>query len=121
MIKEFRIVIVDDCVRYRESLAELLRAVPDIEVLGLGGSADDAVRLAAQLAPDVILVDLDMPGCGIEAARRLAVACPAVNVFILTVSDDPVSRTEARLAGVKRYLLKGLSARQLAEAIRSYG
>jgi len=120
VLKNPRVVIVDDCVRYRQSLAELLRATPDIEVLGLGGCADDAVRLAAQLAPDVILLDLDMPGGGIEAARRLAVACPAITVFVLTASDDPVSRTEARRAGAKRYLLKGFSARELAEVIRSY-
>lgn len=117
--KRTQVVIVDDYVPYRESLVEYLRATPDIDVLGQGDTASDAVRLALLLAPDVLLLDLDMPGGGLEAARRLAAACPAVRVLVLTVSDDPVCRTEASLAGVAGYLLKGISARALAEAIRA--
>ena len=116
-----QIVIVDDHVAYREALAQILRGCPDFEVLGLGGSADEAVCLARQFEPDVLLLDLEMPGCGLEAARRLAHSSPTVEVFVLTFSNDPLNRAEAHRAGVRQYLLKGISSRELAEAIRSRG
>lgn len=113
------VVIVDDHAPYRESIVAVLGAMPDIAVIGTGGSADDAVRLAIEHAPDLLLLDLDMPGGGVEAAQRLAIACPCTTVFMLTFSDSPHHRAAAHNAGVRKYLLKGISGRELADEIRS--
>ena len=68
------IVIVDDHVLFRDGLATILGAEADIEVVGQGGSAEDAIRLARDLLPEIILLDLDMPGGGLAAARTIATA-----------------------------------------------
>ncbi len=119
MSEKTRIVIVDDYPLYREGVAQLLGSAPDTQVVGLGGTADEAARLAADLQPDVLLLDLDMPGGGLNAARAVASCCPAVKVVILTVSRDEDDLSEALEAGARAYVLKGVSGRELAGILRS--
>ncbi len=119
MSEKTRVVIVDDYPLFREGVAQLLRSAPDTQVVGLGGTADEAARLAADLQPDVLLLDLDMPGGGLNAARAIATCCPAVKVIILTVSHNEEDVSEAVQAGAKAYVLKGISGRELTGILRS--
>src|SRR5919202_1856513 len=81
-----QIVIVDDHPLFRNGVAQTLRAQPDFEVVGEGASAEDAVRLARELLPDIILLDVTMPGSGLAAAQAIAEACPVTKCVMLTVS-----------------------------------
>ncbi len=119
MNQKTRVVIVDDYPSFREGVAQLLSSAPDTEVVGLGGSAEEAALLAADLQPDVLLLDLDMPGGGLNAARAVAVCCPAVKVVILTVSHDEDDLLAALQAGARAYVLKGVSGRDLTRILRS--
>lgn len=112
------IVIVDDHALFREGLATLLRDEPDIEVVGLGGSAQDAVRLARDLLPELILLDLDMPGGGLEAARVIASECPFTRVVVLTASEADDHLIAALKTGARAYILKGVAARELLRILR---
>ncbi len=119
MSEKTRVVIVDDYPSFREGVAQLLGSAPDTEVVGLGSTADEAAFLAADLQPDLLLLDLDMPGGGLNAARAVARCCPAVKIVILTVSRDEDDLAEALQAGARAYVLKGVSGRDLTRILRS--
>jgi two-component system, NarL family, nitrate/nitrite response regulator NarL len=112
------VVVVDDSAAYRAGVVDALGAARDIHVLGQGGSAAEAIALAKDLSPDLILLDLEMPGGGIAAARQIAQSQPAIKIFMLTGVSRAESIQEARQAGVHCYLLKGISARALIQLLR---
>lgn len=112
-------VIVDDHALFRESLATLLKAEPDIEVVGLGGSADEAVQLARDLLPDIILLDLDMPGGGLAAAQIIANELPVTRIVVLTASEEDDHLIAALKTGARAYILKGVMARELLRILRA--
>ncbi len=114
-----RVVLVDDHSRFREAVARALGAEGGIDVVGEGGSADDAVRLAERLSPDLLVLDLHMPGGGINAARALKERCPATRTVVLTVSEEEEEVVAAFDAGVVAYVLKGISARELGRILRA--
>jgi two-component system, NarL family, nitrate/nitrite response regulator NarL len=112
-------VIVDDHPLLREGVAHTLRAEPDIEVVGEGETADDAIRLARDLLPDVILLDITMPGGGVNAARSIAATCPVTKIVMLTVSEEEEDVLAAFKAGAQAYILKGVAARELVSILRA--
>lgn len=114
-----RIVIVDDHALFRDGLATILAAEADFEVVGQGGSAGDAVRLARDLLPEIILLDIDMPGGGITAAQSIAVDCPVTKIVILTSSEDDDHLIAALKTGTRAYILKGVPARELLRILRA--
>ena len=81
MPDRIRMVLVDDHPLFREGVATTLAGEPDIEVLGQGVCADDALRLVKKYLPDIILLDISMPGGGIEAARQISDSCPVVKIM----------------------------------------
>src|SRR5215475_10936145 len=87
-----RIVVADDHPLFREGVITSLRSVPDMDVIGQAENADEAVRLVRDEVPDVVLLDVTMPGAagggGIEAARKIASISPATRIIMLTVSED---------------------------------
>jgi DNA-binding NarL/FixJ family response regulator len=99
----------------------MLKSEQDLNVIGQGGSAAEAIDLAKKLRPHLIILDLDMPGGGIEAATWIARAMPSIKIVILTVLSDENLIQPLRQAGAHGYLVKGISARALAKAIRSIG
>ncbi len=114
-----RIVVADDHPLFREGVITSLNSVPDMDVIGQAENADEAVRLVRDELPDVVLLDVTMPGGGIEAARKIASVCPATRIVMLTVSEDEDDLLEAMKAGASGYVLKGVSARELAAVVRS--
>lgn len=119
MTDKIRIVLVDDHPLFRDGVAGVLQAEADFEVAGQGGSADEAVRLATELLPEVILLDITMPGGGVNAARQIAQACPFTKIVMLTASEDEDDVTAALKAGACAYILKGVAARELVRILRS--
>jgi two-component system, NarL family, nitrate/nitrite response regulator NarL len=117
--EKLRVVIVDDHALFRDGLVSILGAEADIEVIGQGGSAQEAVRLAQDLLPDIILLDLDMPGGGLEAARIIANDCPVVKIVILTASEQDDHLISALKIGARAFILKGVAARELLRILRT--
>jgi len=113
-----RVLIVDDADRVRENLRTLLPLVGDIQIAGEACDGREAVCLAADLQPDVILMDLEMPvmdGC--EAARQIKAGYPASRVIALTIHEDETYRCKAFQAGVDIFLGKSSPLEMLAAAI----
>jgi DNA-binding NarL/FixJ family response regulator len=113
-----RVLLVDDQALFREALRTLLGVREEIEVVGEAGDGAEALRQAAALRPDVVLMDLHMPLLdGIAATRRLAVEQPEVRVLALTTFDDDEDVFAALRAGALGYLLKDVSGDRLVEAL----
>jgi DNA-binding NarL/FixJ family response regulator len=119
MSDRIRIALVDDHPMLREGVAHILGAEADMEIIAQGGSAADALRIARDELPDVILLDVSMPGGGIEAARRIAETCPVVKIAMLTVAEDEQSVSAALRAGAHGYVLKGVSGPDLVRMVRA--
>ncbi|KPC60976.1 response regulator [Streptomyces chattanoogensis] len=115
-----RVLIADDQMMVRQGFTVLLNAEPDIEVVGQAVDGNDAVAKVAELTPDVVLMDIRMPGLGgIEATRRLTAPADAtVKVLVLTTFDLDEYVYEALRAGASGFLLKDASAAELAHAVR---
>jgi DNA-binding NarL/FixJ family response regulator len=114
-----RVVIVDDQELFRRGLTMLLAAEDDIDVVGEAADGEEATRLAATIAPDVILMDVRMPKqSGIEACIAIKQVVPSVKIVMLTMSDDEADLYDAVRHGASGYLLKDASIDQVAEAVR---
>jgi DNA-binding NarL/FixJ family response regulator len=114
-----RIVVADDHPLYREGVARALADDPMIEVVGQGEDADSAIALTERLRPDLVLLDLSMPGGGgIEALRRIRALAGPPKVAILTVSEEDDDVMRALKAGAAGYLLKGIGSRELVAIVK---
>ena len=115
-----RVLLVDDQALFREALATLLAVHENVEVVGEAGNGDEALRKAAELVPEVVLMDLRMPVLdGIAATRRLRIEQPDVRVIALTTFDDDEDVFAALRAGAVGYLLKDVSSARLVEAVHA--
>jgi DNA-binding NarL/FixJ family response regulator len=113
------VLIVDDHAIVRTGLQLLLETQEDMEAIGEAGSVDEAIEQARELRPDLVLLDLTMPGRpGLEAMPELIEANPDVKVLILSMEDDPRYVREAFAAGARGYLLKEAVANEVVDAIR---
>ena len=118
-VRKIRLVIVDDHVLFRDGLVTIINAETDFEVVGQGGSAAEAIRLAQQLNPTIILLDIDMPGGGLEAARAINDHCPETHIAMLTASEEDDHLIAALQSRTRAYILKGVSARELVRILRA--
>ncbi len=115
-----KVMLVDDHAVVRSGLSAFLSVVPDLELVGEAENGDEAVRRCGLLQPDVILMDLMMPGTdGVTATRLIHEKYPAVHVLALTSFPEDDLVQKALQAGATGYLMKNVSARELADAIRA--
>lgn len=115
-----RILIADDHPIFRDGICALLGATPMMQVVGEARNGDEAVELAASLQPDVILMDLQMPGLhGIEATRRIMQSNPHIRVLVVTMFQDDSSVFSAMRAGARGYVLKDATKEEILRAIQA--
>ena len=120
MTECIRIVIADDHPLFRGGLRSLLESVPDMEVVGEAATGDEAIELAHSASPDVVLMDLNMPGLGgIDATRRITETATEVHVLVITMHEDDEAVFAALRAGARGYLLKGALQSETLRAIRA--
>ena len=113
-----RVLLVDDHPLVREGLRALLTSLPDMTIVGEAGDGEEAVTMALELQPDIILMDLHMPKLnGIEATRRIVSASPHIGILVLTMLGDDDSVFGAMRAGARGYLLKGAGKAEVLRAI----
>ena len=114
-----RLLIVDDHVAVRQGLKQMFAAVPGIKVVGVAADGRQAVSQAAQLRPDVVLMDVEMPHVdGVEATRRITTTHPSSRVVILTATDDHRRIEDALRAGAASYVLKHSDPDQVVRAVQ---
>ena len=115
-----RLLLVDDHVLFRKGIAALLASHKDFQVVGEAGDGLEAIEIAGETIPDIILMDINMPKCdGLEATRRIKREMPHVTIVILTVSEDDKDLFEAIKSGAQGYLLKNLEPYQLFDLLES--
>lgn len=114
------ILIADDEPAFRSGLRALLRSAADLDLIGDAASGPEVIRLAADLQPDIILMDINMPGLnGIEATRRILTTSPHIGILMLTMFEDDDSVFAALRAGARGYLLKGALKAEILRAIQT--
>ena len=120
MEESIRVLIADDHPMFRKGLRGLLESVAGIEVVGEATEGEEAISFTEQLQPDVILMDINMPGVnGIEATRRILHVSPSIGVLVLTMYEDDDSVFAAMRAGARGYLLKGVDQVEVLRAINA--
>jgi DNA-binding NarL/FixJ family response regulator len=118
-MQPLRLLLVDDHALFREGLISLLSYQDDFIVVGEAEDAESALAQACALAPDIVLMDINLPGeDGIAVTQRLTLEMPAVTVVMLTVHDDSQTLFEAIKAGAQGYLVKNVRSRELLERLR---
>jgi DNA-binding NarL/FixJ family response regulator len=119
-MEPIRLLIADDHTFYREGVRAMLREVTETEVLGEATTGDEAVTKALELQPDIILMDIKMPGLnGIEATRRILQDSPHIGVLVITMFEDDASVFAAMRAGARGYLLKDADQDELVRAVKA--
>jgi DNA-binding NarL/FixJ family response regulator len=115
-----RVLIADDHLIFRDGLRALLASAPDTELVGEAATGEEAIALASSLQPDLILMDLQMPGVsGVEATRRIMQDSPHTRVLVITMFEDDNSVLSAMRAGARGYVLKGATHAEMVRAIRA--
>jgi DNA-binding NarL/FixJ family response regulator len=115
-----RILIVEDHPMFRDGLFKMLETVEGFEVVGEAASGEEAVELAEQLKPNIILMDINLPKLsGIEATKRIVQTIPDIGILILTMYDDDSSVFSAMRAGARGYLLKEANRNEIVRAIQA--
>ncbi len=114
-----RIAVVDDHPLMREGIVNTFQREAGFEVVGEGQSADEAVAIAEQQLPDIMLVDINMPGGGLSALERIGANCPAVAMIVITVREDDDTVAQALQRGARGYLLKGIGGTDLVRTVRA--
>jgi DNA-binding NarL/FixJ family response regulator len=121
-LETLRILVAEDHPLFRKGMISLLSSVPEFEVIGEAATGEEAVARAAQLQPDAVLMDLQMPEVnGIEATRRILKESPSVRVLVVTLFEDDDSVFMALRAGARGYVLKDADEEEMVHAIRAVG
>ncbi|HTO34369.1 MAG TPA: response regulator transcription factor [Pararhizobium sp.] len=119
MMARISIAVVDDHPLFREGVMRILSEVQDFDIVGEGGTRDDALEICSTLKPDVLLMDISMPGGGLNAIQPIIETNPAQKIIMLTVSETSDDVMGALSRGAKAYVLKGVGSRALVDIVRS--
>ncbi|MBD9450054.1 MULTISPECIES: response regulator transcription factor [unclassified Rhizobium] len=119
MTAGIRVAVIDDHPLFREGVSRSLSEIDGFQIVAEGSTKDDAIRVAETLQPDVLLMDISMPGGGLNAILPILTTVPSQKIVMLTVSESSDDVTAALNSGAKGYVLKGVGSRALAEIIRS--
>lgn len=119
MTAGIRVAVIDDHPLFREGVSRSLSEIDGFQIVAEGSTKDDAIRVAETLHPDVLLMDISMPGGGLNAILPILTTVPSQKIVMLTVSESSDDVTAALNCGAKGYVLKGVGSRALAEIIRS--
>jgi two-component system, NarL family, nitrate/nitrite response regulator NarL len=120
MADNIRVLVVDDHPLFRQGVVHALDAADDITVIGEADSGAGALAMVLDQIPDVVLLDISMPGWnGLVTTEKISAECPATAIIILTSSEDKDTLFEAFKAGAKAYVLKGVSSQELGQVIRT--
>lgn len=120
MQDKIRILIADDHPMFREGVTQTLAGEKDFTIIGQASSGKEAFELAAELLPDVLLLDITMPDQnGIAVAKKISATFPVIQIIMLTASENEDDLMKALKAGARGYVLKGISAKELAKVIRT--
>ncbi len=116
---KIRVLLADDHSLFREGLCGILNTLPDFEVVGEANDGLEVMVKARELTPDLIIMDVSMPGCnGVEATQKIKAELPRTTIVMLTVSDDDEQLFEAIKSGAQGYLLKSIRSRDLINMLR---
>ncbi len=118
MQRKIRVGVVDDHPLYRDGVVFALESEPDMEVVAQGETANDAFQIAHSHTPDVLVLDMNLPGGGLNAITKIALRCSETKILMLTVVDDQEEVRTALRKGARGYLLKGTGSSELVNAIR---
>ncbi|MCL4488609.1 MAG: response regulator transcription factor [Chloroflexi bacterium] len=117
---KIRVLVADDHTLFRDGVRALFASAPDLELVGEAATGEEAVASAASLQPDLILMDLQMPGMnGIDATRQIVTTSPHIGVLVVTMFDDDHSVFSSMQAGARGYVLKGATHAEMLRAIRA--
>ncbi|WEX75230.1 response regulator transcription factor [Sinorhizobium numidicum] len=119
MTAAIRVAVIDDHPLFREGVTRSLSEIDGFEIIAEGSSRDDALKIAKNLGPDVMLLDISMPGGGMGAVPLILEMVPSQKIVMLTVSEAGDDVTAALQGGAKGYVLKGIGSRALADVIRT--
>jgi two-component system nitrate/nitrite response regulator NarL len=118
MAPSIRVAVVDDHPLFREGVAHTLERSNLLSIVGQGETADDAIRIAQTESPDIMLLDVSMPGSGLAAADTISRNWPNVKIVMLTVSESEDHVQQALASGARGYILKGTSSTELVDTLR---
>jgi DNA-binding NarL/FixJ family response regulator len=119
-VTPIRVIVADDHPTFRRGLGALFDSVDEVELVGEAADGEIAVRMVGDLLPDVVVMDLNMPGLsGVEATRRISTAYPSVAVLVLTMLDEDESVFAAMRAGARGYVVKGADTNDVLRALES--
>lgn len=119
MNEHIQVLIVDDHPLFRDGVVQTLRADPDIDIVGQAKTAREAIEFAAELLPDIILLDITIPGGGLNAAQTIAATLPITKLIMLTASEAEEDVLAALKAGARGYILKGVSGDELIKVVHN--
>src|SRR5436190_2694789 len=121
-MEPLHVLIADDHPIFRDGMRALIASLPELEAVGAATTGDEAIALAATLQPDVILMDLKMPGTsGIAATRQILDTSPHIRILVVTMFEDNESVFAALRAGARGYILKGANPNEIVRAIGAVG
>ena len=121
-MESLRVLIADDHPLYRQGLAGTLQSAPGIELVAQASNGEEAIAMAEDLQPDVVVMDLRMPGVnGLEATRAIVRTSPQIRILVLTMSDEDASIFTAMRAGARGYVLKDAEKEEIIRAIWAVG
>lgn len=119
MEKRIRVAVIDDHPIFREGVIHTLKSAKFFDVVGEAGTQEDALRIAKEIRPDVMILDISMPGGGVATANAINSVCPEIKLVMLTVSELEENVTASLQAGAQGYLLKGTSGPELTRVVKS--